>query len=560
MTEHTDGASLASAAAAPEIKQRRSFSIVWIVPVVALLIGAWLVYKAVSEKGPTITITFKSAESLEAGKTKIKYKDVELGTVTAIVLNDDLSHVTVTAELDKGSKRYLTDKTRFWVVRARVAAGQVTGLSTLLSGAYIGIEPGIGGGEAKTHFKGLDKPPMITGEISGRQFNLAATRLGSLNPGSPIYFRQIEVGQVADYQLGPTGENVDVKIFIQTPYHQFVRSNTRFWVASGLDLDLTANGLRIDTESVVSLLIGGLAFANFANEELGPEAEEGTRFKLYDTYENARNDRYTIKNDYIIEFADSVRGLTVGAPVEFRGIQIGEVVDFGLHADFNKLLFTIPVRVRIEPERLVSSFAGAQIAKGKEREDRIHRMVQKGFRAQLKTGNLLTGQLFVELDFYPDAPPVELSFMNGLPMVPSVPSSSQEIMQGVARFVKKLDQLPLEAIGKDLQNTMAGMDRLVNGPDLRDAVKSLRDILDELKTTTQTLNADTVPRINTALAEMATVLKDLDGWVSADAPLQGDLRKTLEELAAAGRALSDLADMLERHPEALIQGKGSKDQ
>jgi paraquat-inducible protein B len=187
-------------------------------------------------------------------------------------------------------------------------------------------------------------------------------------------------------------------------------------------------------------------------------------------------------------------------------------------------------------------------------------MVKKGFRAQLKTGNLLTGQLFVDLDFYPDTPPVELSFSNDLPVIPSVPSASQEIMQGVTRFLKKLDQLPLEAIGKDLQNTMAGMDRLVNGPDLRDAVKSLRDILDELKTTTQTLNADTVPRINAALAEMATVLKDLDGWVSADAPLQGDLRKTLEELAAAGRAISDLADMLERHPEALIQGKGSKDQ
>ena len=558
MTEQTDGSAIIPEAATPEIKQHRSFSIVWIVPIVALLIGAWLVYKAVSEKGPTITITFESAEGLEAGKTKIKYKDVELGTVTAIVLADDFSHVTVTAEMAKESSGYLTDKTRFWVVRARVAAGQVTGLGTLFSGAYIGIDPGLEG-KSMRHFKGLEKQPMVTGEVAGRQFQLTANRLGSLNPGSPIYFRQIEVGRVVDYELDEKGEKIDVKIFVQAPYHHFVRSNTRFWVASGLDVDLTANGLRIDTESVVSLLIGGLAFASFANEEPGPEAEEETRFKLYDTYENARDDRYTIKNDYIVEFADSVRGLTVAAPVEFRGIQIGEVVDFGLHADFEKLLFTIPVHVRIEPERLISAFAGAQIAEGEERIDRIHRMVKKGFRAQLKTGNLLTGQLFVDLDFYPDTPPVELSFSNDLPVIPSVPSASQEIMLGVARFVKKLDQLPLEAIGKDLQNTMAGMEKLVNGPDLRDAVQSLGDILEELKTTTQTLNADTVPRINAALAEMTTVIKDLDGWVSADAPLQGDLRKTLEELAAAGRAISDLADMLERHPEALIQGKGNKD-
>jgi paraquat-inducible protein B len=555
MTEQPDGSAIIPEAATPEIKQHRSFSIVWIVPIVALLIGAWLVYKAVTEKGPTITITFESAEGLEAGKTKIKYKDVQLGTVTAIVLADDFSHVTVTAEMAKESKGYLTEKTRFWVVRARVAAGQVTGLGTLFSGAYIGIDPELEGKSVR-HFKGLEKPPMVTGEVAGRQYRLAANRLGSLTPGSPIYFRQIQVGQVADFKLEPNGENVTIDIFVQAPYYQFVRQKTRFWVASGLDVDLTANGLRVDTESVVSLLIGGLAFAAFPHEDGGPEAEEGAHFKLYDTYEAARDDRYTVKRDMIIEIKDSVRGLSVGAPVEFRGLQIGKVTDIDLDADFENLDFTVPVRIELEPERLHLGSPKDE----KDAIDRWQRLLDKGFRAQLETGSLLTGQLYVKLDIFEDAPPAKLSFYGDLPVIPSLPSSSQEIMQGVTRFVKKLDQLPLEAIGKDLQNTMAGMDRLVNSPDLRDAVQSLRDILDELKTTTQTLNADTVPRINTALAEMATVLKNLDGWVSADAPLQGDLRKTLEELAAAGRAISELADMLERHPEALIQGKGSKDQ
>jgi len=555
MTEQTEGSPYASEAATPEIKQHRSFSIVWIVPVVALLIGGWLAYKAVSEKGPTITIIFKTAEGLEAGKTKVKFKDVEVGSLETIDIAKDLSHVKLTVQMQKGAEPFLKEKTQFWVVRARVGAGQVTGLGTLFSGAYIGIVPATEG-KSKRDFKGLEKPPIVTGEVGGKIYELSAPRLGSLNPGSPIYFRQIKVGEVVDYALDASGSNVGVQIFIQEPFHQFVRHNTRFWAASGLDVSLTANGLRIDTESVTSLLIGGIAFSTFPNEPPQPEAEKGTHFKLYDNYQEARDDRFTLKRDYMVEFKDSVRGLSVGAPVEFRGIQIGTVVDFGLQADFDNLIFTIPVRVRIEPERLVSSFAGAeQIASGTAQEDRIHRMVQKGFRAQLKTGNLLTGQLFVDLDFYPDAPPVELSYSNGLPLFPSVPSTSQEIMQGVTRFLKKLDQIPLEAIGKDLQNTMAGMDKLVNSPDLRDAVQSLGDILNELKTTTQTLNADTVPRINTALAEMATVLKNLDGWVSADAPLQGDLRKTLEELAAAGRAISDLADMLERHPEALIQGK-----
>jgi paraquat-inducible protein B len=555
MTEQTNGPSPINEAAAPVVKEHRSISIVWVVPLVALIIGAWLVYKAVTEKGPTITISFQSAEGLEAGKTKIKYKDVELGKVTSIVLSDDFSDVTVTAEMVPEAKGYLTDKTRFWVVRARVAAGQVTGLGTLLSGAYIGIEPGIGG-KAMRHFEGLEKQPMVTSETKGRQYLLAASRLGSLNPGSPIYFRQINVGQVMDYQLDPGGDNISVQIFIQEPYHQFVRRNTRFWVASGLDVDLTANGLSIDTESIVSLLIGGIAFTAFAHEDPGPVADEDTRFKLYDTFEEARDDRYTFKRDFIVEFKGSVRGLSVGAPVEFRGMQIGTVTDIELRADFEKLDFTVPVQIILEPERLNLSSPKDE----DEALNRWQRLLDKGFRAQLETGSLLTGQLYIKLDFFEDAPPAELSFDRGLPVLPSMPSSSQEIMQGVTRFVKKLDQLPLEDIGRNLQRTMAGMERLVNGPELASAVKSLREMLAELEKTTQTFNADTIPKINSALAEMEIVLKNLDGWVSADAPLQGNLQKTLEELAAAAQAVSELADMLERHPEALIQGKGSEGQ
>ena len=552
MSDQTDGSPPKPHAAKPVIKDKRSISIVWIVPLVAVLIGAWLVYKAVTEKGPTITITFQSAEGLEAGKTKIKYKDVEVGKVTAIALSEDLTHITVTAEMVPGAKRYLTDQTRFWVVRARVTAGEVTGLGTLLGGAYIGVEPGAAG-EPRRHFEGLEKQPMVTGVIEGRRFRLAAPRLGSLNPGSPVYFRQIRVGQVVDYALEEGGENVAIQIFIEAPYDRFVHRNTRFWLASGLDLDLTANGLRIDTESVVSLLIGGIAFATLDLEEAGPVAEAETLFKLYETYDDAREDRYSVKRDYIVEFTESVRGLSVGAPVEFRGIQVGTVTDIGLKADFDNLEFTIPVRVRLEPERLP-----LPIAEGRTQKDREQRMLAAGFRAQLATGNLLTGQLFIDLSFHADAPPAEQRLHDGLPVIASVPSSSQEIMQAVTRFVRRLEQLPLEDIGRDLQESLAGVERLVNGPDLRAAVASLGRVMAGLETTSQTLNADTLPELNAALAEMRTVLRDLDQWVSADAPLQGDLRETLEELSKAARAVSELADMLERHPEALLQGKGGE--
>jgi paraquat-inducible protein B len=552
MTEQKDGPPSAAAAAAPVIKRKRTLSIVWLVPMVAVLIGAWLVFKAVTEKGPTITISFQSAEGLEAGKTKIKYKDVELGKVTAVDLSEDFSHVTATAEMVPEAKRYLTTKTRFWVVRARVTAGEVTGLGTLLSGAYIGIEPGLGG-ESRRHFEGLEKQPMVTGETKGRPFKLAASRLGSLNPGSPIYFRQIRVGQVVDYELGPEGQAVAIEIFVEAPYDRFVRQNTRFWLASGLDFNLTANGLQVDTESVVSLLVGGIAFSNFTFEAPGPQAEEGALFQLYETFEEARDDRYTLKRDFIVLFKESVRGLSIGAPVEFRGLKIGEVVDIALEGDFDTLEFTLPVRVRIEPERLP-----LPIAEDETQMDHEQRMLAKGFRAQLATGNLLTGQLFIDLDFRADAPPAARRRHDGLPVIPSVPSSSQEIMRGVTRFARRLDHLPLEAIGRDLERTLAGMERLVNGPELRQAVQSLGRIMTEVEAATRSLNADTVPRLNRLLAEMQAVLQDLEQWTSADAPLQGNLQKALQEVADAARAVSGLVDVLERHPEALLQGKGEE--
>ena len=552
MTEHTDGSPNTPEAARPVVKKHRSISIVWLVPVVALLIGAWLVYKAVTEKGPTITITFESAEGLEAGKTKIKFKDVDVGRVEKIELDEDLFNVKLTVEMTPDSDPYLTENTKFWVVRARVAAGQVTGLGTLFSGAYIGIEPATEGKKMR-HFTGLEKPPIVTGEMEGKHFSLVAPRLASLNPGSPIYFRQIKVGQVVDFELDEAGNNVGVSIFVHSPYDQFVRRNTRFWIASGLDVSLTADGLRIDTESVVSLMIGGIGFGTFPNEPPQPEAEEDTHFKLYETRQEARESRYIDKRDFIIEFKDSVRGLSVGAPVEFRGLKIGEVTNIVMKADFEKLDFTIPVRVRLEPERLALSVAK------EEEKDRWQRLIAKGLRAQLNTGNLLTGQLYIDFKFFKDAPPAEIIYSKGLPVIPSVPSSSQEIMQGITRFVKKLDQVPLDEIGRELKQTVAGLNRFINDPELPKIIRKLRRIFDNLEQTTQTLNEETVPQINASLVELDGVIQEMDGWVSADAPLQSDLRKTLRDLSEAARAISELADMLGRHPEALIQGKGNKE-
>ena len=553
MIENSNPPENSAIAASPVIKERRSISIVWLVPFVALIIGGWLIYKAVTEKGPTISISFQSASGLEAGKTKVKFKNVEVGVVQAITIGKDLSNVILKVLMRKGSEPYLTEKTQFWVVRAQVDASRISGLDTLLGGAYIGIEPSAEGDFVK-NFKGLEVPPIVTSEMKGKRFALSAARLGSLNPGSPIYFRQIQVGQVVDYKLDKEGHNIGLNIFVKSPYDQFVRENTRFWIASGLDLELTANGLRVDTESFISLLIGGIAFNTFFSDLPIPEAKENTHFKLYTTKEAASDDRYKSEDDFYVEFKESVRGLSVGAPLEFRGFRVGSLVDIEMNADFEELEFSTMVRISVEQKRM-----SLQIDMDESADESFSRMIKKGLRAQLKTGNLLTGQLFVNLEFHDDLPPVTTTSHKDVLVLPSLPVPSQGIVQDAARFMKTLNQMPLEEIGRDLQRTMAGVDKLVNSPELQSSLSSLTQILKELKTITRILNSDTVPQVNRVLAEVESLIKDMASWVDADSPLYEDVRNILEEMGGAARSINDLADMLERHPEALIQGKTRED-
>ena len=241
------------------IQRKKQISIVWLVPIVAILIGGWLAYKGLTEKGPEVTISFKSAEGLEAGKTKLKYKDVEIGQVQTIRFDADLSKVLVTAELVKEAEPFLTKSTRFWVVCPRVTASGVSGLGTLFSGAYIGMDPGKEGPSTKK-FEGLEEPPVVTRDMPGRNFLLRATTLGSLDIGSPVYYRQLQVGQVISYDLDKTAQSLLIKVFINAPQDELVYKNTRFWNASGFDLKLDAGGLKNNTQSLVSIMLGGIAF------------------------------------------------------------------------------------------------------------------------------------------------------------------------------------------------------------------------------------------------------------------------------------------------------------
>jgi paraquat-inducible protein B len=516
------------------VRTKKGISIVWVVPLVAILIGGWLAYKAITEKGPSITITFETAEGLEAGKTKIKYKDVEVGKVESINVSEDLTHIVVTAELVKGAKQYLTENTRFWVVRPRVVAGEVSGLGTLFSGAYIGVDPGKSGAPAR-NFKGLEIPPVVTGDQPGRHFALRAQRLGSLDIGSPIYYRQIKVGQVVGYELEEDKKTIRFRVFIDAPHHELVRENTKFWNAAGVDVDISAEGIQVQMESLASLLLGGIAFDVPTNLASGGPAQEDQVFILYSRHEDILEIKTAEMHRWILEFEGSVRGLSVGAPVEFKGIKFGEVTHIMAEFDMETLSPRIRVFITTEPE--VFEVVGDETRISEV--EKLEKLVEKGMRAQLKTGSLLTGHLFVDLDFHLDAPPAQIKYDGVYPELPTVPAPLEEITKSVTKIVDKLDQIPLEQIGNDLRDTMAHLNKST----------------EQLQKLMQNINEKVAPAATATLEKTETTLTKVGRLLDAESPTGYELKRALSELANAAHNINLLTDYLERHPESLVYGK-----
>ncbi len=553
MNEGDSGMNHVERAPEAQVQTKRSFSIIWVVPIIALLIGGWLTFKAMSEKGPEITISFETADGLVAGKTTVKFKDVEIGKVTDIALSEDIAGVIVTVEMTKHSNLYLTDKTQFWVVRAKVAAGEISGLGTLLSGAYIGCNPSTEG-EKQKHFKGLEKTPILTSDLPGRHFILKSAELGSLDQGSPIYYRGIKVGKVVDYDFDETAEAVLFKVFIDDPFHKKVRENTSFWNASGVDFTMDATGIKMDTQSLVSIMLGGVAFDLREHAQPGEQAEENQGFDLFENRDASNEETYDIKEYYRMYFDQSVRGLSPGAPVEILGIKVGEVVKVELQFDMSDLEFRIPVLVYLEPERLNALVTEeGEVVRGEEKVEELEEidkdrarddkqtkeLVARGFRAQLKTGNLLTGQLYVDLGNYPDAPPAELRIEHGYTVFPTIPAPFEQIVNRVDNILKKVEQVPFDKIGKELQA----------------AVESLTKTLDEIKVMSGNINKDTIPKVNAALEELEETMSGINSTLGPDSALNYNARQVTSEMAMAIRSIRSLLEYLERDPQALILGK-----
>lgn len=510
------------------LDKKTDLSLVWLLPLIALIVSGWLIYKSVSEQGPVITISFPTAEGLEVDKTKIKYLDVTIGKVTAITINNDLKTILVTAQMNSAAADYLNDNTSFWVVRPQVGLGGVSGLGTLLSGYYIAIKPG--DGPKQEHFTGLTVPPQLRDNAEGKQFILETNNLGSMRPGTPINFHGISVGEVISHELSAEADAIRLTIFINAPYDQFVRKNTRFWIDSGIDLSASADGFKVRTGPLVSLLSGGIAFRASAEDTAADIKEKNSLFQLYDTYSQSTQvvSGNTLK--YVMYFNGSVRGLTEGAPVQLRGFPVGTVTSISMELDEKTAEIRIPVTVELEPDRLRAVNNQPDVSD----KDIMDQLIKKGLRAQLQTGSLLTGQLLVDLDFYP-ASKIVLSVNNSVyPEFPTTASSLDEFTHSAQIIMDKIAKLPLESLSAEANKTLQ---------DLQGTSKAATTMLVTAKGTLSAADKT----INSAQQVLSTL--------EPGSTTHYELDMLIRELTRAASSVKQLSDYLEQHPDTLIRGK-----
>lgn len=521
------------------------WSWIWLVPLLAVLMGASLLVSYWMRTGPTITVSFESAQDLVAGQTKLRYKDVVVGLVQDIDVAEDRKHVLVHVQLDRNGSKYITQESaRFWVVRPRFSFNGVSGLGTLITGAYISVDA-VGGYRSDTvsyEFTGLEKPPEVSSGRAGTRYTLSTQDLGSLDVGSSVSYRRVVVGQVVGYALSKDGRAVEVQIFVDAPYDRYVTVDSRFWNVSGINISLNSEGISMRTSSLGAVLGGGVAFSQ-AGEESSfgtgefPRAAADAAFRLFDTREQAVADPDGEPFPIEMHFDQSVRGLKLGSSVDFRGMELGKVVDIDLEYDPVDRRFYARVRADLYPLRFSDAYRdltqGAN--PGKLDGSLLAPLIRHGLRAQIRASNLLTGQQYIALDFFPDATPVITEDPQALPVnIPTVVGNFDQLQQQLGKIVSQVEGIPFQDIGRELQGSLKSMRKLI-----------------------ERVDRQLTPQANAALKSARESLDRVGKVLGPDAPLIGGVSDSLSELARAARALRQLADYLQAHPDSLVRGRAN---
>ncbi|GGJ12832.1 PqiB family protein [Neoroseomonas lacus] len=548
-----------------KVGRSRRLSPIWAIPIVTVLIAGFLVWHTYSQRGPTITITFRGAEGLTAGQSQLRYRDVVMGTVQEIVLSQDLQHVTMTVRTTRAAEPLLTENTRFWVVKPRLFAGSISGLDTLLSGSYIQMAPALtASGEHTRHFIGLEDPPLLTAEEPGRSILLRADRIGSISLGSPIFYRDLDVGQVMGWDLSDMAESVTIHAFIRAPFDRYVREGSRFWNASGVSVKMGAEGIQLQVESLRALLLGGIAFETPEAARNGRQIQNDATFRLYATQDAANSAAITRRVPVVSYFTDSISGLAPGAPVTFQGVRIGEVLGYDLVYDATTQRLRVPVRYEIEPERV----AGSINAQGRTALENARLLVQQGMRARLMSSNLITGQQQIALEMIENPPPAEITMQGNVIVMPSVPGQFASIMEGVNRVLTSIEGMPWADIGRNVDSTVAGVNELIRGPELRQSLAGLNSTLTAAEEMIRHIDAAAQPalrglpqmmaNLNATVVQANRLVASANRGYGEDSQFQRDLERMLEQITVAARSLRSLVDQLNRNPESLIRGRSTQ--
>ena len=530
-----------------KVQKVKNWSPVWIFPIVTALIGAWILFYHYSHQGPEVTLITTNAEGIEAGKTTIKSRSIDVGVVESATLTDDLTHVEIKARLNANMQKLLHGDTVFWVVKPQVGREGISGLGTLLSGAYIELKPGSKGG-VRDDYQLLDSPPLAPPDAKGIRVVLDSKKAGQLTPGDPVLFRGYRVGSVETSVFDPQKRTMSYQLFINAPNDRLVTSNVRFWKDSGIAVDLTAAGMRVEMGSLTTLFSGGVSFDVPDGIDLGQPVAEKAEFDLYDNQRSIQESLYTEHKDFLLFFKDSIRGLQPGAPVEFRGMRLGTVskVPFfmpGLRQALNED-YRIPVLIRIEPERIAS-----QMGESPDILTNLPELLKQGLRGSLKTGNLVTGALYVDMDFVSKPPPITgIREFGGYSIIPTVSSGLAQIQQRLMDTLDKINNLPLNPMLEQATGTLAESQR---------TMRRLQTTLDNLNKLTASQSVQQLPQ------DMQKTLRELNRSMQGFQPGSAAYNKMVADMQRLDQVLRELQPVLQtlnQKSNALVfEAKGKKD-
>jgi paraquat-inducible protein B len=537
------------------LRQHR-FNWIWLVPIVAVGISLYLGVRFLSDRGPLVTITFKTGNGITPGQTQVQHKAVPLGMVETMHLSRDLSTVIVHVRMKEEGDKILTDHARFWVERPRLTPGNISGLETLVSGAYIEVDPGPPGGKPAYAFTGLEEPPGVRSDVPGTMYRLHASRLGSVGEGTPVFYRDVSVGEVLSYDLGNGLGPVDIRIFVRAPYDRFVRPQTHFWNTSGVSVNIGPQGFHVELQSLQAVFSGGVAFKTASLLPNEPRSPAGTEFRLYDSETDADNAEYTQNIPFVTYFTSSVSGLSRGSAVEMFGLRVGTVTDVELMLDAPSGRSRVRVAFDLQPQRLpgatftLAGMSPAQVTAS---------LVAQGMRAVLASSNFLTGQQVVSLQYVPAVAPAQLGTEGNALLLPSQAGGLDNITTSLSDIATKLDAIPFDQIGRDVAATLKNF----SGPEFRQTMHDLGQTMAQLHDIARKANAGATPllkRLPQLSQDLQQTLARANGLLGengygGNSDFSRDMKRLLDQVNETARSIRLLVDFLDRHPEALIRGR-----